>query len=140
MKINFLHPATVLVLSFLLVILLGTGLLMLPLASANGAVAPWMTALFTATSAVCVTGLVVVDTGSYWSGTGQVIIMSLFQLDGFGIMTSATLMGLLVSGNMRLRRMWCRPIRPMLKPCASLACTTLPMPWSVLVATWKPVC
>jgi trk system potassium uptake protein TrkH len=103
LKINFLHPATVLVLSFLVVIVLGTGLLMLPLASTNGATAPWMTALFTATSAVCVTGLVVVDTGSYWSGAGQVIIMGLFQLGGFGIMTSATLMGLLVSGNMRLR-------------------------------------
>lgn len=103
MKINFAHPASVLVLSFLAVIALGTALLMLPLSHAGGEVAPLMTALFTATSAVCVTGLVVVDTGTYWSSAGQVIIMGLFQLGGFGMMTSATLLGLLISGQMRLR-------------------------------------
>lgn len=103
LKPHTLHPSTVLVLSFLAVILLGTGLLMLPLSHAKGEVAPFLTALFTATSAVCVTGLVVVDTGTYWSGAGQGIIMALFQLGGFGMMTSATLMGLLVSGSMRLR-------------------------------------
>ena len=62
-----------------------------------------MTALFTATSAVCVTGLVVVDTGTYWSGAGQFIVMALFQLGGFGMMTSATLMVLLMGGQMKLR-------------------------------------
>ncbi len=103
MKTKLLHPAAILVLSFLAVIAFGTGLLMLPLSHAEGRVAPFLTALFTATSAVCVTGLVVVDTGSYWSGAGQVIIMGLFQIGGFGMMTSATLMGLLVSGQMRLR-------------------------------------
>jgi trk system potassium uptake protein TrkH len=103
LKINFAHPASVLVLSFLAVIALGTVLLMLPLSHAGGEGAPLLTALFTATSAVCVTGLVVVDTGTYWSSTGQVIIMGLFQLGGFGMMTSATLMGLLISGQMRLR-------------------------------------
>lgn len=103
MKINTLHSSTILVLSFLTVILMGTGLLMLPLAHAKGEVTPFLTALFTATSAVCVTGLVVVDTGTYWSSTGQGIIMALFQLGGFGMMTSATLMGLLVSGSIRLR-------------------------------------
>jgi trk system potassium uptake protein TrkH len=85
------------------VIGLGTLLLMLPLATATGQSAPFMTALFTATSAVCVTGLVVVDTGTYWSGPGQVIVMALFQVGGFGMMTSATLMVLLVGGHMRLR-------------------------------------
>ena len=83
--------------------MLGTGLLMLPLSHAKGEVVPFLTALFTATSAVCVTGLVVVDTGTYWSSAGQGIIMALFQLGGFGMMTSATLMGLLVSGSIRLR-------------------------------------
>lgn len=62
-----------------------------------------MTALFTATSAVCVTGLVVVDTGTYWSDFGQAVILALFQLGGFGMMTSATLLGLLVNRQMRLR-------------------------------------
>jgi len=98
------HPAVVLALSFLSVIALGTLLLMLPFAHAQaGESAPFLTALFTATSAVCVTGLVVVDTGTYWSGTGQAIIMGLFQVGGFGMMTSATLMGLLISGQMRIR-------------------------------------
>jgi trk system potassium uptake protein TrkH len=59
--------------------------------------------LFTATSAVCVTGLVVVDTGTYWSPLGQGLVMAMFQLGGFGMMTSATLMGLLIGGHMNLR-------------------------------------
>jgi trk system potassium uptake protein TrkH len=103
LKASSLHPSAVLVLAFLAVIVLGTALLMLPLAHAKGEVAPVLVALFTATSAVCVTGLVVVDTGSYWSSSGQVIIMALFQIGGFGMMTSATLMSLLVSKHLRLR-------------------------------------
>lgn len=103
MNQRVVHPAAVLVLSFLTVIAAGTVLLMLPLSHAQGQSAPFLTALFTATSAVCVTGLVVVDTGTYWSGTGQALIMGLFQLGGFGMMTSATLMGLLISGQMRIR-------------------------------------
>lgn len=97
------HPAAVLALAFLATILLGTALLMLPWASASGESAPWLTAVFTATSAVCVTGLVVVDTGTYWSPLGQGLVMALFQLGGFGMMTSATLMGLLIGGHMKLR-------------------------------------
>jgi len=97
------HPAVVLALAFLVVILIGTGLLMLPGARAATGGAPWLTALFTATSAVCVTGLVVVDTGTYWSHFGQVVILGLFQLGGFGMMTSATLLGLLVNRQLRLR-------------------------------------
>lgn len=92
-----------LVLSFLAVITLGTVLLMLPFASAQGTATPLLTALFTATSAVCVTGLAVVDTGTHWSGAGQVVILGLFQVGGFGMMTSATLMGLLINAQMRLR-------------------------------------
>ena len=98
-----LHPASVLALAFLAVIAAGTGLLMFPWASSSGHAAPFLTALFTATSAVCVTGLVVVDTGTYWSGPGQVVVMALFQIGGFGMMTSATLMVLLIGGHMRLR-------------------------------------
>jgi trk system potassium uptake protein TrkH len=103
LKLQLTSPSVVLVLSFLAAIALGTGLLMLPLAHAKGDVAPFLTALFTATSAVCVNGLVVVDTGSYWSPAGQAIIMGLFQVGGFGMMTSATLMGLLVGGQLKLR-------------------------------------
>ena len=98
-----LHPARAVALVFLLVILLGTLLLMLPIAHAEGHSSHWVTALFTAVSAVCVTGLVVVDTGSYWSGFGQVVILLLFQLGGFGMMTLATLLGLMVNRSFRLR-------------------------------------
>jgi potassium uptake TrkH family protein len=96
------HPARLIPFAFLCVILVGAGLLMLPAASANGESAPLLTALFTSTSAVCVTGLVVVDTPVYWSNFGQVVIMGLFQVGGFGIMAGATLMGLLVAGRLNL--------------------------------------
>ena len=76
---------------------------MLPGATSEAASARLITALFTATSAVCVTGLVVVDTGTYWSSFGQTVILGLFQLGGFGMMTSATLLGLLVNRQLRLR-------------------------------------
>lgn len=97
------RPARLLPLSFLLVIAAGSGLLMLPLATADGSAAPWLTALFTAVSASCVTGLVVVDTASYWSPFGQAVILLLIQLGGFGIMTAATLLGLMVNHSLRLR-------------------------------------
>lgn len=96
------HPAAVVALSFLAAIGIGTALLMLPWATADGSSAPLLTALFTATSAVCVTGLVVVDTGSHWSGFGQAAILLLFQLGGFGMMASATLLGLVVNRQLRL--------------------------------------
>ena len=97
------HPSRSVALLFLLLIALGSLLLRLPAASADGQAASWMTALFTATSAVCVTGLVVVDTGSHWSPLGQVIVLALFQLGGFGLMTAAALLGLMVNRSLRLR-------------------------------------
>ena len=91
-------------LGFLATIAVGTALLMLPAARAEPVGAPFMTALFTATSATCVTGLTVVDTASYWSGFGQAIILLLIQLGGLGIMTGATMLGLLVTRRLRLNR------------------------------------
>lgn len=96
------HPARIIPLGFLAVILLGTALLMLPAARAGAGSAPFITALFTATSAVSITGLAVVDTATYWSGFGRGVILVLFQLGGFGIMSGATLLGLLVARRMRL--------------------------------------
>ncbi|HWL81021.1 MAG TPA: potassium transporter TrkG [Roseomonas sp.] len=96
------HPARLVPLAFLLVILAGTALLMLPAARADGGGVPLLTALFTATSAVCVTGLAVQDTPTYWSGFGQAVILALFQIGGFGIMSGATLLGLLVTKRLRL--------------------------------------
>jgi potassium uptake TrkH family protein len=84
-------------------VLVGTLLLMLPLSRAGDGGAPPLVALFTSTSAVCVTGLVVVDTPSYWSGFGEAVILTLIQVGGFGIMTLASLLGLLVSRKMGLR-------------------------------------
>ena len=71
------------------VILIGTLLLMLPISSASGKVTPFNQSLFTATSAVCVTGLVVQDTGSYWSMFGQSVILALIQIGGLGVVTVA---------------------------------------------------
>jgi len=96
------HPARLVPLAFLLAVLAGTGLLMLPVSRAGEGAAPFLTALFTATAAVCVTGLIVVDTPTYWSGFGQVVILVLFQVGGLGIMTGATLLGLLVTRRLRL--------------------------------------
>lgn len=98
-----LHPARAVVMVFLLAIVVGSVLLMLPWSRNGGGSAPWLTAFFTAVSAVCVAGLIVVDTGTYWSGFGQVVIMVLFQLGGFGMMTASTLLGLMVNRSLRLR-------------------------------------
>ena len=97
------HPARIVPLAFLITILIGTALLMLPMSRADTVGAPWIVALFTSVSAVCVTGLVTVDTGTYWSSFGQWVIMALFQVGGFGMMTAATLLGLLVNRSLRLR-------------------------------------
>ncbi len=100
---QLLHPTRAVALGFLLTIIVGTVLLMLPVSQANGEAAPWLTAFFTATSAVCVTGLVVVDTGTYWSAFGQSVLVALFQMGGFGMMTAATLLGLMVNQSLPLR-------------------------------------
>lgn len=91
-----LPPALVLALGFALMIAIGTVVLMLPVSSAAGQWTPFIDALFTATSAVCVTGLVVVNTGTYWSPFGHVVIATLIQAGGFGFMASSTLLLLLV--------------------------------------------
>lgn len=85
----------IIILGFAGVILLGALLLMLPLSTTAGCVTPFHEALFTATSAVCVTGLVVQDTGSYWSVFGQTVILTLIQIGGLGVVTVASLFALL---------------------------------------------
>lgn len=96
-------PPRILVCGFALIILLGASLLSMPFASASGERLPFIDALFTATSATCVTGLVVVDTGTYFSVAGQVILMCLFQLGGLGFMTMATLVALVLRKKISLR-------------------------------------
>ena len=85
-------PATSLVLLFLVLISAGTVLLMLPIATNDGSSTRFIDALFTATSAACVTGLTVVDTATHWSAFGQVVILGLIQAGGFGIMAGSTLL------------------------------------------------
>lgn len=96
-----IHPAQLLVLSFLIMILLGTFLLFLPKATYHGI--SFIDALFTATSAVCVTGLIVVDTGTHFTRLGQIIILVLIQLGGLGIMTFTTFFVILLSGGMGIK-------------------------------------
>ena len=85
----------IIILGFAGVILLGALLLMLPISTAGRNVTPFHEALFTATSAVCVTGLVVQDTGTYWSGFGQAVILALIQVGGLGVVTVAASFALL---------------------------------------------
>ena len=74
-------------LGFLLLIFIGTILLMLPVSSRNGEWTPFITALFTSTSATCVTGLVLVDTFTHWSIFGQLVLLVLIQIGGLGFIT-----------------------------------------------------
>ncbi len=96
------RPARLIPLAFLIATALGTVLLSLPAATAEPGHAPLLTALFTAVSAVCVTGLIVQDTATYWSFFGQWVILLLFQIGGLGIMSGATLLGLMVKRRLQL--------------------------------------
>ena len=98
-----MHPARIVPLAFMAAVIVGTVLLSLPIATPGPTRPPVLTAAFTSVSAVCVTGLTTVDTATYWSPFGQVVIMGLIQVGGFGIMTLATLLGMLVGGKLRLK-------------------------------------
>ena len=86
-----LSATKVIALTFLAIILLGTGLLALPAASRSGVSCGFRPALFTATSATCVTGLILFDTWTQWSGFGQAVILSLIEIGGLGFMSAASL-------------------------------------------------
>jgi trk system potassium uptake protein TrkH len=97
------HPAQVIVVGFAAAVAVGTLLLMLPMSRNGPEPAPFMDALFTSTSSVCVTGLITVDTPVYWSGFGKVVILSLIQVGGFGVMSFGTLLGVLMARRLGLR-------------------------------------
>ena len=101
-KIKF-TPSRILVLGFASVILIGACLLIMPLASMEGQSLRFLDALFTATSAVCVTGLVVVDTGSYFNTFGQFVIISLIQIGGLGFMTFSTSIAMVLGKKIGLK-------------------------------------
>lgn len=96
------HPARTVVAAFLAAIALGTALLSLPSATESGTATPPLVALFTSVSGITGTGLAVVDTGSHWSVFGEVVVLALFQIGGFGIMTLTSLLALLVSNRLGL--------------------------------------
>jgi len=98
-----LTPYQILVLGFAGLILFGAFLLMLPLSTQSGDGTPFVDALFTSTSAVCVTGLVVVDTGTFYSSFGHIVIIVLIQAGGLGIMAMSTLFALLIGKKIRLK-------------------------------------
>lgn len=98
-----LTPPQILVIGFAAIILIGAILLSLPISAANGQGLRFIDALFTATSATCVTGLVVVDTGTYFSIFGQIVIMALIQVGGLGFMTMSTLIALVLRKRITLR-------------------------------------
>ena len=97
-----LHPTQIVVLAFGAAVALSTIVLLLPISSADGTSTDFVTALFTAVSAVCLTGLNVVDTGTYWSPFGQGAILAMIQAGGIGIVSFATVLGLLISGRISL--------------------------------------
>ena len=97
------NPALIIVSSFAILILLGALLLMLPFMNRQGVVTPFINALFTATSATCVTGLIVYDTYVYFNMAGQTVIIALIQLGGLGLVTLTSFFYLLIGKRMNLR-------------------------------------
>ncbi|MFP5417330.1 MAG: TrkH family potassium uptake protein [Actinomycetes bacterium] len=97
------HPARVIPAAYLVAIAVGTLLLLLPIAAQDGRPPGLLEASFTAVSALCITGLTIVDTATYWSPFGQVVIMLLIQVGGYGIVTLATVFTLAATGRLSLQ-------------------------------------
>lgn len=98
-----MHAAMVVALGFLIIILTGAVLLTLPISARSGEPTDFLDALFTATSATCVTGLVTVGTATHWSGFGQVVILLLIQIGGLGFMSLASIASFLTHRTITLR-------------------------------------
>ena len=98
-----LRGVQILALGFLGVILVGALILTLPISTTKGESTNFLDALFTATSAVCVTGLIVVDTGTYWNAFGQTVIMILIEIGGLGFMSFTTLIAIILGKKITLR-------------------------------------
>ena len=99
-----LSSSQIIILGFAAMILLGSFLLMLPFSTQDGKGATFADAIFTATSAVCVTGLIVRDTATYWSAFGQTVLIALIQIGGMGVVTVAIAISTL-SGR-QIRTVW----------------------------------
>ena len=99
-----MNAQSIIALGFLAIILIVAALLMLPVSSASGTMTDPLTALFTATSAVCVTGLVVVDTATHWSLFGKLVLITGIQIGGLGVMTVMALVSMLLGQRIGLRQ------------------------------------
>lgn len=97
-----LSHAQIMALGFLTVIIIGTVLLMLPVSSRTGQWTPFIKALFTSVSSTCVTGLVVVDTFSYWTLFGQIVILIMIQIGGLGFISIGVVFALFFNRNIGL--------------------------------------
>lgn len=102
-KTSQLSGVQILALGFAIVILIGAIILTLPISSKSGNATNFLDSLFTATSAVCVTGLVTLDTGTYWNEFGQIVIMLLIEVGGLGFMAFTTLLAILLKRRITLR-------------------------------------
>ena len=98
-----IDPSTTFILSFIILIGAGTGLLMLPAMTVNAGSMSWLDALFTSVSASCVTGLIVVDTATFFTYKGQVVILILIQLGGFGIVSFASFFATFIKGGVGIK-------------------------------------
>ena len=101
--VNKMETTQIMVIGFAIVILIGAILLSMPISTQNGESIGFLDALFTSTSAVCVTGLIAVDTSTYWSFFGQLIIITLIQIGGLGFMTVTTLFSLIIKKRINLK-------------------------------------
>lgn len=106
LKNEHLTPARIIIFGFMLLILTGAGLLMLPISTVSGEITSFVDALFTATSATCVTGLVVFDTATYWSGFGQAVILVLIQIGGMGVVTMSIAIVMFAGKKIGLKQRW----------------------------------
>ena len=105
-KIDRITPAQIIILGFLFLIAIGTILLMLPVSTRSPGGAPFLDALFTATSATCVTGLIVQDTALYWSPFGQAVLLVLIQIGGMGVVTMAVAVFIFAGRHISLKQRW----------------------------------
>ena len=105
-KMDRITPAQIIILGFLLLITVGTALLMLPVSTSGPGGASFLDALFTATSATCVTGLVVQDTALYWSPFGQAVLLVLIQIGGMGVVTMAVAIFIFAGRHISLKQRW----------------------------------
>ena len=105
-KMDRITPAQIIILGFLFLITVGTALLMLPVSTSGPGGASFLDALFTATSATCVTGLVVQDTALYWSPFGQAVILVLIQIGGMGVVTMAVAIFIFTGRHISLKQRW----------------------------------